>query len=669
MSSPPELYMGVDIESGSPEAISKARYSVALVDQDLRLVAKAQGVSLAGIIRLAWERRPKAIAVDNVFELAPGGSTQGLSRLLSLLPPGTALVQVTATEDGFVDIREAARRVGLDISSQKPSPTRTAFIAAAIAARGKGQKVGFTREKTYIYVTKGHTGSGGGWSQSRYQRRVRASVRLAAERIREKLEKANIDYDVYYRSGEGGIESATFIVYAPRERLVGLVKPHRGVDYVVRVETKYEGELVFGDKEGALTLRPIIVGIDAGMTAGLAVIDVNGRVLHLGSYKEVDRGEIISVISKLGKPILVATDVKDPPELVRKLAAQLGAQLFTPNYDLTVAEKEELSNKATEGSELRPRTPHERDSLAAAFKAYLEFKSKLSQVESYISTLNIDIDVEEVKADIIRGVALADAIERQIEKLIGEVSPQRTVGQQVDRREQPKGCDEDRVALLEAQKIALEREVQELRARLDEAERRLESMKRELKIELMKDPEIARLRAEAERAKALLGEAQERAKALEDKLDALRRALILVRTGEFVVVRRLPELRVQEIRRSEAQFGPLAPDELVFVERWPNFEAEAVERLAKAGASVLLRDVDVPLAEALRSKGVPVLNINKYRVVELDDIMLVDSAALKDAASEGRRLRSKLHDELLQRLLDEYRRSRAGQGPSFKTST
>ncbi|MGC9071674.1 MAG: DUF460 domain-containing protein [Acidilobus sp.] len=667
MPSLPDLYMGVDIESGSPEAIAKARYSVVVVDQDLRLVAKAQGISLAGVIRLSWERRPKAIAVDNVFELAPGASTEGLSKFLSLLPPGTGLVQVTATENGFIDIREAARRAGIDVGSQKPSPTRTAFLAAAIAARGRGQRVGFTREKTLIYVTKGHAGSGGGWSQGRYQRRVRASVRLAAERIRERLDRANIDYDVYYRSGEGGIESATFIVYAPRDRLVGLVRPHKGIDYVVRVETKYEGELIFGDKEGTLTLRPVIVGIDAGMTAGLAAIDVEGRVLHLGSYKEVDRGVIISVVSKLGKPILVATDVKDPPELVRKLAAQLGAQLFTPSYDLAVVEKEGLSARVTEGSELKPKTPHERDALAAAFKAYLEFKSKLSQVESYVSTINIDIDVNQVKADIIRGVTLAEAIEKQIERLIGSGSQSRTSPQQ-EKRERPKECDESKAELLEAQKIALEREVQELRARLDEAERRLESMRKELKLELMRDAEIVKLKSDAEKAKALLSEVQERAKALEEKVDALRRAILLLRGGGFVLARKLQELKVQDIRRSEAQMGELMPGELIVIERWSSFESEAVERVAKAQAAALMPETNVPLADALRSKGVPVLPLSGYNVIEIDDLALVDAGAARDAYNEARGLRAKLHDELLQRLIDEYRHSRASPGSQQRPS-
>ena len=659
-SGPQRLYMGVDIESGSPETPERARYSVAVVDQDLRLVLKAQGVSLAGVVRLCWERRPNVIAVDNVFELAPGGSAEGLAKFLSLLPPGTQLIQVTATEEGFVDIREAAKRAGLDVGGQKPSSAKTAFIAAAIAARGGGQRVGFSREKTYIFVTRGRGVHSGGWSQSRYQRRVRASVKIAAEKVKEKLEQANLDYDVYYRASEGGIESATFIVYAPRERLIGLVRPHRGVDYTIRVETRYEGELAFGNDKGSLNMRPVIVGIDAGMTTGLSVLDFEGKVLHLGSYKEVDRGEIISVISKLGRPALVATDVKDPPDLVKKLAAQLGAQLYLPDYDLLVAEKEDLSSRAVEGSELRPRTPHERDALAAAYRAYLDFKSKLSQVESYLSSMDIDVDIDEVKADVIKGLTIAEAVERQIERLMSAASAGQAQGPQPERREQPKECDTSKYELLEAQKVALEKQVQELRAGLDNAERELEELRKRLKAELLRDPEVAKLKAEAEKAKALLADALKRSEALEAQLEELRGALALLRSGEFLVARRLSELKVQELRRSEAAFGELTANEVVVIDSWAQFEQEAVDRLAKANvAVVVLADISSPLANALRSRGIPTLQASKYRVIEAGGLTLVEARVLKDAEVERSKLRSKASDYLLERLLKEYRLSRS----------
>ncbi len=85
---PQELYMGVDIESGSPlSSTNRAKYSVVIIDQSLKLIAKHQSVPLATIIRLAWEYRPRSIASDNVMELSLDGSTESIARLLSLLPP------------------------------------------------------------------------------------------------------------------------------------------------------------------------------------------------------------------------------------------------------------------------------------------------------------------------------------------------------------------------------------------------------------------------------------------------------------------------------------------------------------------------------------------------------------------------------------------------------
>ncbi len=208
--------------------------------------------------------------------------------------------------------------------------------------------------------------------------------------------------------------------------------------------------------------------------------------------------------------------------------------------------------------------------------------------------------------------------------------------------------------------MALEKQVQELRAGLDNAERELEELRKRLKVELLRDPEVAKLKAEAEKAKALLADALKRSEALEAQLEDLRGALTLLRSGEFLVARRLSELKVQELRRSEAAFGELTANEIVVIDSWAQFEQEAVDKLAKANvAVVVLADVSSPLANALRSRGVPTLQASKYRVIEAGGLTLVEARVLKDAEAERSKLRSRASDYLLERLLKEYRLSRS----------
>ncbi len=662
MGSQPRLFMGVDVSPSGPPGSWRQRYHVVVIDDSIRLVTKLQEVSLASVIRVAWEYRPEVIAIDNALELAPGGRPEALAKVLSLLPPGTRLVQVTASDEGFIDIREAAKRAGIDVMSAKPSPTRTAFLAAAIATKGLGLEVGFTREKTYIVVARSRGTKAGGWSQQRYQRRVRASVKLAADKVKEALEKAGIDFDVFYRTSEGGIDSAIFIVYAPREKLYGVVRPHRGIDYWVRIETRYEGELTFkrGDEQPE---RPIIVGVDAGMTTGLAVIGLDGRVLHLDSYKEADRGSLIDTIKRLGRPLVVSTDVADPPELVRKLAAQLGAKLYTPPYNLSVEEKEVMASKTAEASGLKPRTPHERDSLAAAYRALMELNSKLAEVEAYANKFDLELDVERLKADVVRGLTVAEALEKQINELIGEDLVEPAPTSQAQQRPlqslQRQHCDESDVELLRAQKEALEREVNSLKEHLYHVEREAYLARKAAKAELMKDEEVRNLKAQVASLSSELERLRAQYEGAAETVEELRKALLGVARGELVIVRRLEELRLSEIKRSEQVMGPLSKGELVLVERtWP-FEREAVKALAEVSAAVMLNDVSSPLAEALMSSGVPVLPTSSYRLTEVNKLTLAPTSAVKDAY----RLREQMTassraDELLESMLRAYRSQR-----------
>jgi len=96
------------------------------------------------------------------------------------------------------------------------------------------------------------------------------------------------------------------------------------------------------------------------------------------------------------------------------------------------------------------------------------------------------------------------------------------------------------------------------------------------------------------------------------------------------------------------------------IDSWAQFEQEAVDKLAKANvAVVVLADISSPLANALRSRGIPTLQASKYRVIEAGGLTLVEARVLKDAEAERSKLRSKASDYLLERLLKEYRLSRS----------
>ncbi|MDI9614246.1 MAG: DUF460 domain-containing protein [Methanothermobacter sp.] len=154
-----------------------------------------------------------------------------------------------------------------------------------------------------------------------------------------------------------------------------------------------------------------IVGVDPGLTVGLAVLDLEGRLLYLGSMKEASRSSIIEEIIKHGKPIIVASDVYPPPGAVKRIASMLNAKLYTPEKVLTVSFKNELVSEFLRESENSPENSHERDALAAALRAYRHYEKKLRQIERKVEEAGLTAgETLEVKGLVIMGKPAAEAI-------------------------------------------------------------------------------------------------------------------------------------------------------------------------------------------------------------------------------------------------------------------
>ena len=78
------------------------------------------------------------------------------------------------------------------------------------------------------------------------------------------------------------------------------------------------------------------------MTVGVAILDLSGEVLDVNSFKEASRSYITSHIINYGKTVLIATDVHNPPKLVKKMATSLNSRIFSPYRDLAVSAKNDL---------------------------------------------------------------------------------------------------------------------------------------------------------------------------------------------------------------------------------------------------------------------------------------------------------------------------------------
>ena len=652
------LYMGIDIERGNPGSRRGAYYAVAVVDDDGKLVFKLTEASLARVIRLAWDYKPVVLALDNPFELAK--SMRDLYRILSMFPMDVNIVQVNWDNNIMRSVRIIAREEGLT-SSSKLNPIRTAYILAVLASKGYGTPIRKIEEKTTILITKSKSHGKGGWSQQRFQRRVRAGIYREATRIREILDKEGLEYDYTYRSSYGGLENATFIVYAPIDRVKQLIKPWSSGGISISIRPSYKVTLNVREMTN-IADKFVIVGIDPGISTGLAILDLSGSILHVGTYKNADRGALLNTILEYGKPILLASDVNPPPDTVKALASKLGASLYYPKKDLTVSEKQAIIGRTG----YKVSDSHQRDALAAAVKAFYHLKSKLDQIESSIKDIKLimgDLDVERIKAEVIAGKTLADAIEAQLSEILedsiessNEVQDNRsTSSSNPDYSDDNSRWEE--IERLRAERMILEEKIKKLVMELEEERSKIRSLKRNMKLEIEKDSEIKSLRYRIAQLESKIKEQRERIEYLEKIVDDLKDLIVDVYIGNYIIGYRVESLTLKSVER--------IPDwiEIIVVNNTGFVDDKAISVLKKKGIiAVLATGSNTVLHRTLEKSMIPVLDISDYNVIELEGLLLISSDVI-DAAEEAlRELEAARRRSIdIEKVIMEYRAERASR--------
>ncbi|WP_054843315.1 DUF460 domain-containing protein [Vulcanisaeta souniana] len=117
---------------------------------------------------------------------------------------------------------------------------------------------------------------------------------------------------------------------------------------------------------------------------GVAVLDLSGNVLALHSGKNLSRRHVLRIVYQYGTPVLIAVDTAKPSDYAKKLAAMVGAAIYYPDKDLSIAEKSEIAIKVSQEQGVNVKDPHMRDALAAAYKSFMQLRPKLDRVEEEI---------------------------------------------------------------------------------------------------------------------------------------------------------------------------------------------------------------------------------------------------------------------------------------------
>jgi predicted RNase H-like nuclease (RuvC/YqgF family) len=147
----------------------------------------------------------------------------------------------------------------------------------------------------------------------------------------------------------------------------------------------------------------IIVGIDPGKTMGIACLDLSGGLVFAGHSANEGLSWAVSTLSSVGIPVIVAGDKQNPSRMVRRINAAVGARLFTPEKEESIAEKRAIGNGA------RLSNQHERDAYVAAVSAFKRYSSKFRQAEHAAREMGIS-DIDGIKAKVVMKHSIDEAI-------------------------------------------------------------------------------------------------------------------------------------------------------------------------------------------------------------------------------------------------------------------
>lgn len=649
----PILVVGIDIISEEPKRF-------AVVSWFNGKLIKHGEFTFYKLIRFIRARKPDIVAIDNIHELG-----EYLRKFIRTLPQGTKIVQITGRPGEQRPLWGLAKEHGIRVGD-KFNPYEEAKVCALLAAKGIGYEVLAFEDEVIIKVSRGRSQGKGGWSQDRYRRRVHNLIQNKVREIEESLKKANIPFDIEIKEKDQGLERGEFRVYASREELAGLIKPMRGGDVEVRIRPVERKTFEFVPLKSERAIRErksVIVGLDPGITVGIAALDLNGQVLTTYSERNMAISDVIKFISEIGHPIIISTDVNPAPGLVEKIARSFKALLFVPRESLKVEEKNELLRNLGVTVE----DDHQRDALTAAYKAYLRLKPKLDHVDAKLRELEIGGKGEEIKALVVQGYNLGEAILKVKEK---EKPKEEIRAAEEKEASLDLGPYLEKIKELEKTIEFLEKENQELRAMIEEQRKIIENLETKIATydEKIREKILRTKEIEAKEKRIVYLEKELReAKSIIEKLSKdlvlTKRMHLLELKGSAVPIKVIENLTWKELEELERSTS-IKRDDVLYILNPAGAGRSIGEHISEKRVKAIISAKPLPnvIYEVLKENKIPVLYEGEIEVKRVDEFAIVDRKELEKAIEEKlnqweEEEKQKEVQEFL-RLVEEYRLER-----------
>jgi len=584
---------GIDIIKGSVRSRSR-RPMYALVRMEGQIIESEGEVSMFRLFRLLNEEQPDILAVDSLQEISV--DQRDLFFFLQALPPQTRLVQVTGGERKETLGKVAAR---YNIRFNRFDPFAEARTAAHVASLGAGAEVIAFENESEVVVSRHRSLGKGGWSQNRYVRKIHGAVQSKGREIEMALVAGGLRYEKKETRAFGGCSRVAFRVFTTRDQVP--VSTYRGSDVQVRISGKRLERIRFRPLSGKP--RYLIVGIDPGTTTAVAALDLDGNLLHLASSRQMNMGDVVESLYRVGKPIIIASDVQEMPYSVEKIRRAFSAVAYTPKQDVSVETKIELTTAFPYGND------HERDALSAALDAYRQYRHKF---QNLLKRIPPGHDLDEVRARVIRGQSL-DQVIGDMNAIIPEPpvnSPSAPVEVKHDEKARVLDGMVKRLRLFVGE---LQEEVKEKDYEIQRLQARLRKIHSSRDAQLAKDTVVIKKDAIIQSLKKRLRSEERHTRNLSRRLVRIRQFAELSMDGEVVPVKVMDTLTKEGLRRLTEDVG-IQEGDIIYVTRLDGWGRSVVKDLAGiriravvTGAAVF-EESDPQMLPVFRELGVPLLS-------------------------------------------------------------
>lgn len=665
--------MGLDLV---PSPHHMQEYALVVINEKGVVIDRREGVDWDSVYRLIRKYRVDTLAVDNVYEI--GETLNDVKKRLGKVIDKVRLVEVTKVGEQHIKLAELAFKEGL-LSERVShlSPLQAAEVSALLALRGVGTTViEPSNVRTVVLISRGRSLGSGGMSQGRYGRSQRSAIKQVTNLIFDELRKhvdAN-EIECYVQKSKYGLERSIFIISLPPSKVKRLLKPFRelikksGVNLRIVTKISTFDERYVEDKH--YEERPVIIGLDPGIVAGIAVMDLNGNLLFVDSGLALDKMSIVRMVTKFGNPVIVASDVRCAPMIVEKIASILGCLIYTPPRDLSVEEKRRIIQEHIANFKEVIKNSHQRDAVAAALKAYFNFKNKFMQLEAKARELNLSrLQIERAKALVIRGLTIKEAIEKvSLDQKIERSRPALHVDPEVQKLKQELSRLRDKVEEqnkvikdLEESRLRLLQQLKEKETKIAELEESL--MKASVKAQqaLQEDSVLMR---RLEMSMRTISELKAKVESLELTIERLKNFLKEAVKGDILIIKEIRSLTKRSIEEA-VKYGALGKEEIILVNDPSSSNAEGLLQLLKVKPKAIITSVGKVPEEVrllLKENCIPLIDLKEVKVERISDFLYVSSTVKELIESRKKILaleRDKSLRERLKEMLQKYREERA----------